>query len=276
MSAELKQLLERVAGLEREVRAARKARDGRDGRDGEPGEPGIGEPGPRGEKGKPGERGLQGTQGDKGEPGDRGQRGEQGIAGGRGENGVKGDPGADGKDGDPGPRGPRGPKGDRGEQGPKGDPGAEGEVGPIPEHEWEGTQIRFEQPGRRWGGWVDLRGPRGRAGSGGGGSVVLPGGSIDGLTISGTAAVGETLTAAFGDGVTGTVQWYRDGVAISGETALTYVLTSDDLGTTITARSTSIVFISNGIELPAPDYAPSLDFSDPRNSGYISLHSIGI
>ena len=192
---------------------------------------------------------------------------DSGQDGARGPVGAKGDPGIDGKAGDPGPRGPRGPKGDRGERGPKGDRGEQGEVGPVPEHEWEGTQIRFEQPGHRWGDWVDLRGPRGRAGSGGGGSVTTPGGSIDGLTISGTAAVGETLTATFGTGVTGTVQWYRDGVEISGETNLTYVLTSDDLGTTITAHSTSIVFISNGIELPAPDYTPGLDFSDARNSG---------
>lgn len=86
--------------------------------------------------------------------------------------GPKGDPGTDGAAGDPGPPGPRGPKGDRGEQGPKGDRGEQGEPGPIPEHEWEGSRLRFEQPDHRWGEWVELRGPRGHSGGGGGGPGV--------------------------------------------------------------------------------------------------------
>lgn len=207
------------------------------------------------------------------------------------KDGGKGEPGQDGRDVDPdalkalvdefvtraeslrplardGARGPRGPKGDKGE------PGEEGPPGPKPKHEWDGARLRFQKASGGWGEWADLRGPQGYSGS----VITTPGGggSIDGLTIAGTAAVGETLTATFGEGVTGTVQWYRDGVEISGETALTYVLTIDDIDTTITAHSTSIVFISNGIELPAPDYTPGLDFSDARNSGYLSLHSIGI
>lgn len=166
------------------------------------------------------------------------------------------------KDGEPGKRGPKGDKGEPGEQGPP---------GPKPKHEWDGARLRFENASGGWGQWTDLRGPQGYHGGG-----IAAGGALDLLTISGTPTVGGTLTATFGEGTIGTVQWYRDGVEISGETNLTYVLTSDDLGTTITAHSTSIVFISNGIELPAPDYTPGLDFSDARNSGYLSLHSIGI
>jgi len=55
-------------------------------------------------------------------------------------------------------------KGDRGPPGPKGDP---------PDHEWQGTKLRFEKPDGGWGELVDLRGPkgaRGQKGGGGGGS----------------------------------------------------------------------------------------------------------
>lgn len=61
-------------------------------------------------------------------------------------------------------------------------------------------------------------------------------------TITGTAAVGSTLTANPGtwapSGATFTYQWYRSGVAISGATASTYTLTTSDQAKTITVRVT--------------------------------------
>lgn len=56
--------------------------------------------------------------------------------------------------------------------------------------------------------------------------------------ITGTTEVGETLTTTNGTWTgtpapTFTRQWYRDGVAIAGATALTYVLVADDLGAMI-------------------------------------------
>ncbi|NQX28343.1 S8 family peptidase [Microbacteriaceae bacterium VKM Ac-2854] len=60
-------------------------------------------------------------------------------------------------------------------------------------------------------------------------------------TISGTAAVGNTLTANAGTwdaGVTIGYQWKRSGVAIGGATAKTYVLVAADAGTTITVSVT--------------------------------------
>ncbi|MDU0353772.1 VCBS domain-containing protein [Paraglaciecola aquimarina] len=61
------------------------------------------------------------------------------------------------------------------------------------------------------------------------------------VTISGDAAVGETLTAAVTDaeGVTGniTYSWMADGVAISGATSMTYIPTTDDVGKTITVMA---------------------------------------
>lgn len=54
--------------------------------------------------------------------------------------------------------------------------------------------------------------------------------------ISGTVLIGETLTAAHdGD----SVQWFRDGVAISGATSDTYVVTASDIGPEITCEATN-------------------------------------
>lgn len=71
----------------------------------------------------------------------------------QGERGEKGEPGES-------IVGPRGPKGDQGEQGP---------IGPMPDHQWDGTRLRFEEPDGDWGKYVDLRGPIGLPGAGGGG-----------------------------------------------------------------------------------------------------------
>lgn len=53
-----------------------------------------------------------------------------------------------------------GPIGLTGPQGPQ------GPVGAIPAHEWNGTQIRFQNPDGSWGPWVDLVGPAGPCGIG--------------------------------------------------------------------------------------------------------------
>jgi hypothetical protein len=45
--------------------------------------------------------------------------------------------------------------------GPKGDPGP---AGPAPQHQWNNTQLRFQNPDRTWGDYVDLQGPAGEAG----------------------------------------------------------------------------------------------------------------
>ena len=83
------------------------------------------------------------------------------LRGARGEKGGRGDDGVNGKAGDQGPRGPQGPKGDQ------------GEIGPMPRHEWKGTELRFEvQPGE-WGPYVDLKGPKGDAALGGGAVLVV-------------------------------------------------------------------------------------------------------
>jgi hypothetical protein len=79
-------------------------------------------------------------------------------------------------------------------------------------------------------------------------------------TISGTATVGQTLTAAPGLWTPASVgfayQWMRNGVAISGATAPTFALTAADLGTVI---SVSVTGSSAG-------YAPVTLTSDPTSA----------
>ena len=66
-------------------------------------------------------------------------------------------------------------------------------------------------------------------------------------TISGTTGVGDVLTATYGTttasegggSVSYAGQWYRDGVAISGATALNYTLVQADAGTTVLFTSTA-------------------------------------
>ncbi len=72
--------------------------------------------------------------------------------------------------GDPGPRGPEGPKGDKGDKGDEGDQGDPGEKGDPPRHEWQGTQLRFENPDGTWGASVNLQGPKGEKGDPGDGN----------------------------------------------------------------------------------------------------------
>lgn len=78
--------------------------------------------------------------------------------------------GPQGPPGEAGPPGRMGPPGDRGARGPQGE---EGPMGPMPDHQWSGTALRFQEPDGDWGKYVDLRGPQGIpgavAGGGGGG-----------------------------------------------------------------------------------------------------------
>jgi len=60
------------------------------------------------------------------------------------------------------PPGPIGLTGPQGEQGPQGD---------QPAYEWNGTQIRFENPDGSWGPFVNLVGPPGPCGEGESGNV---------------------------------------------------------------------------------------------------------
>lgn len=103
-------------------------------------------------------------------PGPRGERGETGPAGRDGAAGKQGPAGRDGKDGHNGSIGVAGKAGARGESGPAGRDGKDGKdgergpMGPMPQHEWRGSELRFQQTETRWGEWVQLRGPRGAGG----------------------------------------------------------------------------------------------------------------
>lgn len=60
--------------------------------------------------------------------------------------------------------------------------GPRGPIGPMPEHEWNGSRLRFEIAPNQWGEWTDLqgppgargpRGPKGEPGTGEGGGTDL-------------------------------------------------------------------------------------------------------
>lgn len=174
----------------------------------------IGAKGPQGERGLQGIQGPAGADGAKGDPGDTGPAGQQGIPGPKGdpgdtgprgpagEKGDTGDTGPAGPKGDPGIQGPEGPEGPQGEKGatgnpgPKGDTGDAGPAGPDgapglpPEHEWQGTTLRFKEPDGSWGQAVDLRGPAGSsaavpiATSSTAGKVMPQTGNNDGLELT--------------------------------------------------------------------------------------------
>ena len=57
----------------------------------------------------------------------------------------------------------------RGETGETGPAGPKGEPGPAPDHQWQGTKLRFQKPDGNWGKAVDLKGDKGN----GGGTVVV-------------------------------------------------------------------------------------------------------
>ncbi len=120
--------------------------------------------------------GPQGERGTDGVPGPQGERGADGADGAQGADGAPGPQGERGTDGVDGAQGARGERGPQGERGPKGDKGDTGDTGPAPDHEWDGTRLRFRKPTGRWGAYSDLRGPAGLrggvavVGGGGGGS----------------------------------------------------------------------------------------------------------
>lgn len=121
----------------------------------------------RGPKGDQGIQGPMGPQGDIGPQGERGPQGIQGIQGiqgpigPQGEQGPKGDEGPQGIQGEVGPVGPIGPIGPVGPVGPQ---GIQGPIGPIPNHEWQGSSLRFQTGPDTWGQFVDLTGPAGPVG----------------------------------------------------------------------------------------------------------------
>lgn len=66
-----------------------------------------------------------------------------------------------------GPKNKTGPVGPPGPQGEPGPPGPQGEQGPAPEHQWNGSKLRFKNPDGSWGTFVDLKGPKGPKGDAG-------------------------------------------------------------------------------------------------------------
>lgn len=94
--------------------------------------------------------------GPQGNPGPQGNEGPQGPIGVTGATGPVGPQGPIGPEGNTGPGGPTGPQGPTGAAGPTGD---------VPDHQWSGTSIRFEQPNSTYGPYQDLKGDPGDTGA---------------------------------------------------------------------------------------------------------------
>jgi hypothetical protein len=133
--------------------------------------------GPKGDKGDKGDaftyedfskdqlEALKGPKGDTGAIGPKGDKGETGLQG------PKGEQGATGPKGDKGEQGIQGPKGDKGDKGDIGQAGVNGKDGKSLEYKWEGTKLGVKKEGETNYNYVDLQGPKGPAGSGGGESL---------------------------------------------------------------------------------------------------------
>jgi hypothetical protein len=99
--------------------------------------------------------------------------------------------------------------------------------------------------------------------------------------VTGSTTLGATLSCSTGTW-SGLVedyayQWQRNGADIVGSVGTTYVIAAADDGTTLRCVVTatndfgSTDANSNGVAISlAPDYFPSLDFSDGRNGGYVA------
>ncbi|KQM82112.1 hypothetical protein [Agromyces sp. Leaf222] len=108
------------------------------------------------------------------------------------------------------------------------------------------------------------------------GTALVAAGTLSGPTptISGTRTVGKTLTAVPGtwapSGVALTYQWKRAGVAITGATKSTYVLTASDLGNsmtvTVTGKKSGYTTLAKNAGGTARIAAGTISFS-PKLSG---------
>ncbi|WP_137844446.1 carboxypeptidase-like regulatory domain-containing protein [Microbacterium sp. 2FI] len=92
--------------------------------------------------------------------------------------------------------------------------------------------------------------------------------------VTGTYAVGETLTAAAGTWTSGTTfryQWLRDGSAIAGATTSTYQLASADNGKTITVQVTGSKSGYATIARASAASAKAVTAATPKVSGVVAV-----
>lgn len=87
------------------------------------------------------------------------------------------------------------------------------------------------------------------------------------VTVTGYRYSGVVATAVPGTGYTFTAgQWYRDGVAIGGQTALTYTRTDTDIGTALTFIPTGMTYAGAGGSTLAAIVDPTVIYARFRSS----------
>jgi len=176
---------------------------------------------------------LEGPKGEQGEPGRDGVNGKDGLNGTNGKDGARGPAGRDGVD------------------------GQDGATGPMPDHEWRGTALRFEEPDGTWGPFVNLKGEKGDQGYPGGngppgppGPEGPPGPSGSGNVIAGDGIeveqVGDDVVVSHGD----TSSVIDLSTSFSGGFVIQNIaLTFDQFGHVLTADADGVDFDSRYIEL---------------------------
>jgi hypothetical protein len=91
------------------------------------------------------------------------------------------------------------------------------------------------------------------------------------VSISGSNAVGSTLTATVAGGTATGYQWKRNGANISGATASTYVIQSADAGTTLTVVATVAITSGNSVNVPA-----SVNVAQSKAINYAPLNAFSL
>ena len=100
----------------------------------------------------------------------------------------------------------------------------------------------------------------------------LLGGASAPVTVSGTPGIGNTLTAVLATGWTVTgYQWMRDGSAISGATASTYLQVTADGGHVITLSVSGLVYTPPGVTCPPGGGGPTDIWDDTQTWTDISI-----
>lgn len=140
--------------------------------------------------------------------------------------------------------------------------GEDGDMGPMPDHEWDGTKLRFERPDGTWGEWVDLKGEHS-----GGGFTMFGGAGMGGVRT--IRAGSSNVHVGSGDG----------DVVITVDTpvaALTHLITEQLVGVQsgndvlldfsgLTHVPNSILFVSRQGQIQVPASSAPADGSSAVN-----------
>lgn len=149
-----------------------------------------------------------------------------------------------------------------------------GKDGSIPDHQWDGTKIRFQRPDGFWGPWVDLQGPNGTSFSiFGGGNDSNGAGGVEKILSNGVVVREGAASINFGNNLT--VTRSGNGVRVdgpsggSGVNVATEKVTPAQSGNNITLDLTTLAHTFIAVLLVTRQgqvLLPATDFSQGGNT----------